>query len=87
MILLALAAVMKCIKDASRTNLTAYRLLEMIPMAKGKKEKPFKPRIIHTMADGSVRNSVERYPVPVNETTITAYRILAFAGKDENKDR
>jgi hypothetical protein len=42
-----------------------------------KKEEDFKPVIIHTMADGSIRDSVEGYFVPVNEYTRTAYQILA----------
>lgn len=33
--------------------------------------------VTHTMADGSVRDSVAGYDVPYNETTAIAYNILA----------
>lgn len=34
-------------------------------------------KIVHIMADGSIRDSVEGYPVPVNDITRPAYNILA----------
>lgn len=36
-----------------------------------------KTKITHTMADGSVRDSVKGYPIPYNETTAPLYHILA----------
>ena len=33
-------------------------------------------RVVHIMADGSVRDSVEGYPVPLNDITRPAYNIL-----------
>ena len=42
-----------------------------------KKEKPKEEIIIiHKMADGSIRDSIEGYEVPYNETTAGAYHIL-----------
>lgn len=41
-----------------------------------KQKEPFHPKVIHTMADGSVRDSVDGYYVPVNETTKVAYQML-----------
>lgn len=35
-----------------------------------------KIRIIHTMADGTIRDSVEGYEVPYNDTTAIAYELL-----------
>jgi len=35
------------------------------------------PRITHIMADGSVRDSIEGYEVPVNDQTKGAYMLLA----------
>ena len=34
-------------------------------------------KIIHVMADGSIRDSIAGYEVPVNDRTITAYRLIA----------
>jgi hypothetical protein len=42
-----------------------------------KKEAHKQIRVVHIMADGSVRDSVEGYPVPVNDITRPAYNILA----------
>lgn len=36
-----------------------------------------KIRIIHTMADGSVRDSVDGYIIPYNEKTSIVYELLA----------
>lgn len=36
-----------------------------------------RPKIIHIMADGSVRDSVEGYAVPANGYTEVCYRLLA----------
>jgi len=36
-----------------------------------------KIKIIHTMADGTVRDSVEGYEIPYNETTAVVYDLLA----------
>ncbi|HCC01466.1 MAG TPA: hypothetical protein DEP60_02055 [Ruminococcaceae bacterium] len=36
-----------------------------------------KIKVVHIMADGSVRDSVDGYPVPVNDVTKPAYNILA----------
>lgn len=33
-------------------------------------------KIIHTMADGSVRDSIEGYEIPYNETTAIAYDLI-----------
>ncbi len=41
------------------------------------KEKHKQIKVVHIMADGSVRDSVEGYPVPVNDITKPAYNILA----------
>lgn len=38
-----------------------------------------KTKITHTMADGSVRDSIEGYPMPYNKTTSPLYHILAKA--------
>lgn len=35
------------------------------------------PKIIHIMADGSIRDSIEGYEVPVNGDTKVAYMLLA----------
>lgn len=45
------------------------------PMKKQEEHKQI--RVVHIMADGSVRDSVEGYPVPVNDITRPAYTILA----------
>jgi hypothetical protein len=42
-----------------------------------KQEEHKQIRVVHIMADGSVRDSVEGYPVPVNDITRPAYNILA----------
>lgn len=42
-----------------------------------KQEKHKQIRVVHIMADGRVRDSVEGYPVPVNDITRPAYNILA----------
>ena len=34
-------------------------------------------KIIHTMADGTVRDSIEGYEIPYNDTTAVAYDLLA----------
>ena len=34
-------------------------------------------KVVHIMADGSVRDSVDGYPVPVNDITRPAYNLLA----------
>lgn len=36
-----------------------------------------KIRIIHKMADGTVRDSVDGYEIPYNETTAITYQFLA----------
>jgi len=36
-----------------------------------------KIKIVHTMADGTVRDSVEGYVIPYNETTAITYELLA----------
>ena len=47
-------------------------------MAKNKKtDKEFTPKITHIMADGSVRDSIEGYEVPVNDYTEICYQMLA----------
>lgn len=34
-------------------------------------------KVVHIMADGSIRDSVDGYPVPVNDITRPAYNVLA----------
>lgn len=34
-------------------------------------------KVIHVMADGRILDSIAGYVVPVNDRTITAYRLLA----------
>lgn len=46
-------------------------------MAHKKGVLDFIPKITHIMADGTVRDSVEGYPVPYNATTANSYHILA----------
>lgn len=44
-------------------------------------------KITHVMADGTVRDSIEGYEVPVNEQTENAYRLLAkWAMRVEKKE-
>ena len=35
--------------------------------------------ITHTMADGTIRDSINGYEVPYNETTSTAYQLISQA--------
>lgn len=42
-----------------------------------KEKKKLVPRITHVMADGTIRDSIEGYEVPVNDQTKGAYMILA----------
>ncbi|MEM1483903.1 hypothetical protein V6615_03370 [Oscillospiraceae bacterium PP1C4] len=43
-------------------------------------------KITHVMADGTIRDSVEGYEVPINEYTKVAYHMIANAVlKDINK--
>ena len=46
-------------------------------MARQKKQEILHPRVIHTMADGTVRDSIEGYVVPYNEKTAVCYKMLA----------
>lgn len=46
-------------------------------MAHKKGVLDFVPQITHVMADGTVRDSIEGYPVPYNSTTANSYHILA----------
>lgn len=41
-----------------------------------KDKKNVTHKVIHTMADGTIQNSIEGYEVPVNEQTLVAYRLL-----------
>jgi uncharacterized membrane protein (UPF0127 family) len=62
-----------------------------------KKTEHRKIKVVHIMADGNIRDSVDGYPVPVNDITKPAYNILSTmalratrkrnkpAGKTDNK--
>ena len=41
--------------------------------------------IIHTMADGTVRDSVEGYEIPYNEKTAVVYNLIAKWISDKRK--
>ena len=36
-----------------------------------------KIKIVHRMADGTIRDSVKGYEIPYNDTTAIAYKLLA----------
>ena len=43
-------------------------------------------KIIHTMADGTVRDSIEGYEIPYNEVTAVVYDLLIKWAIEKNKD-
>ena len=62
------------------TALYEYLLIEGAVKSEKPKESEIddsKIKVVHTMADGTVRNSVEGYEIPFNDTTATAYHLLA----------
>ena len=44
-------------------------------------------KITHTMADGTVLDSVEGYEIPYNDTTAVVYNLLAKWTLEKDKDR
>ncbi|MCL2083964.1 MAG: hypothetical protein FWH06_01735 [Oscillospiraceae bacterium] len=56
-------------------------------MAKEREPDGGKINIIHAMADGTLRASIDGYIIPYNETTEAAYRLLAkWAEAKDGKD-
>ena len=44
-----------------------------------------KIKVIHIMADGTIRNSVYGYEIPYNEQTAIAYQLLAKWNNEQQK--
>ena len=76
------------LRNVDKLNSHTFMREGAIQMAKLKKSEidDSKIKIIHTLADGTVRDSIEGYEIPYNDTTTIAYQLLTKWTNEKAKD-